>query len=226
MRKTILSIAAMLAIGMFFSLSATAEDRTEAEDCAACHFAPHMAWVVDTYYDSSHAMSFGSPQANTYCAKCHSPFQADPDASYGNKEPVPQDEWEAVTCGSCHPPHDLRVEWGTPIGNYDIAAADWSPLYDANELCVSCHTGSRHTGPDEFKGYGDVMFHKKDVGCIDCHMAKVPTDYDPEERRHTHTFDVGANLPYSCGVGPGGCHSNHKEEWAAKQILKNKIHGK
>ena len=119
-----------------------------------------------------------------------------------------------------------RSSGGPPSGVTTSPQKTWYPLYDANELCTSCHTGSRHASPSDFQGYGDVMYHKKDVGCIDCHMAKVPTDYDPEERRHTHTFDVGANLPYSCGVGPGGCHSNHKEEWAAKQILKGKMHGK
>jgi hypothetical protein len=40
------------------------------------------------------------------------------------------------------------------------------------------------------------------------------------------SFEVGSDLPFSCGTVPGGCHSHHKEDWAIKQMVKNKIHGK
>ena len=81
--------------------------------------------------------TYESPQRfqNTYCARCHSPFQADPEATYGTSELVAEADWQAVTCGSCHPPHSLRVAWGTPIGNFDVDASTpenpvWVPVFE------------------------------------------------------------------------------------------------
>ncbi len=227
-------LALMVTLGLIMASPASAQDRTEADRCAGCHFYPGnvvMPFVVGEtdpatgWYLSEHANSYSDNNGNTYCAKCHSPFQADPDATHGSNDPVPSEYWEAVTCSSCHPPHDLRVAWGTPIGNYDIQEGDWFPVYDANALCTYCHTGARHE--KDFQGYGDVMYHKKGVRCIDCHMAEVPNDLDPPDRyTRTHDFKVATNVPYSCGTVEGGCHANHKEEWAIKQIHKEKMHGK
>ena len=183
-----------------------------------------MPFVVDKWMQSVHARSYGDVQGNTYCARCHSPFQADPAATHAENEPVPLETWQAITCSVCHPPHDLRVAWGTPIALYDVGTGEYSPLSldDANVQCEQCHSGARHAR--KFKAYGDLMFHKKDVRCIDCHMAKIPTGDEAVGRRASHTFNVVENLPWSCGTHAGGCHSNHKEEWALKQIQKGKIH--
>lgn len=212
----------------FMASPAAAYDYTEANDCADCHFYPGdavMQFTVDKWKESSHAQSHQLFLGNTYCASCHAPFQADPAATSDENAAVPLAEWEAVTCSSCHPPHDLRVEWGTPIGTYDVDTAAWSPVYEdeANLLCENCHSGSRHE--QEFQGFGKAMSHKG-VRCIDCHMAAIPNDADPGRLTRNHSFNVGASLPYSCGVGEGGCHSNHTEDWAAKQIAKGKLHGK
>jgi len=182
-----------------------------------------MPYVVDKWLESKHAQSYGVYQGNTYCAKCHAPFQADPNADHADKDPVSSDEWQAVTCGVCHPPRSLRIEWGTTIGVYDITTEEYSPLLvdDSNALCTNCHTGLRHS--QDFQGYGQVMFHKKEVQCIDCHMPKTPVA-DDLKYRAAHDFNVAANLPYSCGTIAGGCHSNHKESWALKQITKGRIH--
>ncbi|MCL7412359.1 MAG: hypothetical protein M8353_01910 [ANME-2 cluster archaeon] len=72
-------------------------------------------------------------------------------------DPVPADEWMDVTCSACHPPYDKRVKWGTPIGNFNVTAGEWMPVFDANELCVYYHTGSYHA--KEFQGFGKVMFY-------------------------------------------------------------------
>jgi hypothetical protein len=228
---------AILVVGFSFALasSAFAYDRTEAENCAGCHFNPNMAEVVATWEESAHASTFHGFNGNTYCSGCHSPLEADAAATSSSNAPVPLETWQSVTCASCHPPHDLRVEWETPLGLYDIAAnADpnnypdmgYVPLYrdESNLLCESCHTGLRHTR--DFQGFGRSMFEKKAVMCIDCHMAVVPNPVQGEPPFATHTFDVAANLPWSCGTVPDGCHSNKTEAWAAKQIAKEKLHGK
>jgi hypothetical protein len=225
MRTIGLTIVLTIIIPTGVSFPASAYNYEEATACADCHFSSgaHMPYVVDKWMQSKHAQSYGVYHGNTYCANCHAPFQADPNADHANNVPVPLDEWEAVTCGACHPPHDLRVEFGTPIGIYDVATGEYSPLLveDSNALCTNCHTGWRHS--QDSQGYGQVMFHKKEVRCIDCHMAKIPVAEGLADRA-AHDFNVAANLPYSCGTITGGCHSNHKESWALKQIAKGRIH--
>lgn len=199
-------------------------DHSEAAGCASCHFNPEMAEVVAEWEWSEHGMSFDAGVgANTYCASCKAPLNADALATGSDNDPVPWEEWQDVTCSSCHPPHDLRVEWGTPIGIYEPAAATWRPIYDSNELCTECHSPPRHE--KVFQGFGQVMFEKKDVECVDCHMAEVPSSVEGQTHE-SHTWTVANNLPYSCGVGNGSCHQNKTEEWALKQINKDKIHGK
>lgn len=227
MRKISLLIGLMAIFSVAVASPLFAYDYSEAENCAACHIPPgaHMAYVVDRWYESAHAQSYMSYLGNTYCATCHSPFQADPSATHSANEAIPEEQWEAVTCAVCHPPHDLRVEWGTPIALYDVASDSYSPvaLEDANMLCEQCHTGERHSR--EFQGFGNTMMHKKGVRCIDCHMAKVPLPVEGLPDRASHDFAVAPNLPYSCGTIVGGCHSNKKVEWAEKQINKGRIHG-
>jgi nitrate/TMAO reductase-like tetraheme cytochrome c subunit len=202
-------------------------DWTEANACVSCHFYPGdvvMKFVVDTWKGSDHAQTYHSSNGNTYCASCHAPFQAVWDATPDNNGPVLIDDWESVTCSSCHPPHDLRVEWGTPIGNYDVVAQDWAAVYESNSLCIHCHNGDQFKKYEvDFQGFGMVMAHKG-VLCIDCHMPKVPNTNDLQQSRMTrsHDLDVGENLLYSCLTS--GCHVNKSEEWAEKQIEKG-IHG-
>ena len=230
MSKRILYFAFVAIFGLLVVSAAGAYDRTEADNCADCHN-PNMAFVMETWLDSDHAESFHDYSANTYCAACHTPMEADAEATHSVNEPVSLADWQAVTCAACHPPHNLRVEWKTPIGLYNIAAntdpsvPDYGytklTLEDSDLLCIQCHSGARHE--KDFQGLGNM--HKKDVRCVDCHMALIPSAVEGKLVA-THDFKVGAHLPSSCGTYEGGCHDNHSEAWAAKQIAKNKMHGK
>jgi hypothetical protein len=136
---------------VIMSMGSVAYDWSAAEYCSSaaigCH--PSQQEIVSEWKTSSHANSYDEPfhGQNTYCAKCHSPFQADPAATYGSNDPVPSEEWEGVTCQSCHPPRSLRTEWGTPFGNFDVATQTFSPVYEEaiDDLCTHCHSGSRHS---------------------------------------------------------------------------------
>jgi hypothetical protein len=218
-----IALVAVLPMGMTAGhIDMAGNDTTEAEYCSGCHFPPGnyvMPEVVDDWYESQHYMSYAPFLANTYCASCHSPFQADPAADDENNDPVSRDDWQGVTCGACHPSHDDRVAWGTPIGNYDIETGEHFPVYDANELCDYCHKGDRHE--KEFQGYGTIM-DKKDVECIDCHLPQVP-DGTPRGGHLSHTFEVYPE--FSCGLDNDDCHPNHSLDWAEKQIQKG-IHEK
>lgn len=202
------------------------ENHTEPVNCAGCHRnGSPMPVVVQQWNTSEHGNSYDEGSgANTYCARCKAPLNADPLATYRNNKLIPVEEWKDVTCSACHPPHDKRVEWGTPIGIYNISTQDWTPVYNPNELCVNCHTGSNHA--KDFHGFGQAMYDKKEVQCNDCHMPEVPVEVEGGIIRDTqsHTWRVEENLPYSCGVEGTGCHANKKLEWAVKEIEKMKIH--
>jgi hypothetical protein len=216
-----LAVVAILPMGMTAgNIDMMGGDTTEPEYCAGCHFPPGnvvMPEVVDDWYESDHANSYAPFLANTYCAQCHSPFQADATADHDQNDPVARKDWQGVTCGVCHPPHDLRVEWGTPIGTYDIESEEWSPVYEENQndVCLQCHSG-------DSQGYGNIM--SKKIGCVGCHMQEVDNDVTGVEGEHiSHSF----NIPdaESCGVGEEGCHPNKDIDWAEKQTEKG-IHEK
>jgi hypothetical protein len=150
---------------------------------------------------SEHANSYDEGQgANTYCAQCKSPGNWDPEATYGNYEVVAEEDWEGITCGDCH---SILHDFENP-----------------NELCESCHEGSRHESVYT-PGFGKNMF-KKGVECLDCHMPDVPHEvYSPGEHA-SHSWEI---IPeYSCGVENDDCHVNKDVEWAEKQIEKDNVH--
>jgi hypothetical protein len=227
----ILAISAAIFISISNLVMAQGHDRTESDACNDCHLYPGdvvMTFYISTWEASEHGDSFGTDQGNTYCAQCHSPLQADLAATSGTNDPISISDWQDVTCSVCHPPHNLRVEWGTPTGLYDISTGGWTPVYreESNDLCTTnCHAGDKHLV--DFKAVGSLMVEKKAVLCIDCHIPKVPNTEDTNDRlTRTHSLKVSDNVPWSCGIYPEGCHESKTEKWAQKQINKMKIHGK
>ena len=100
-------------------------DYTESNGCSRCHFSggPHMPEAAGVIFNettkafaltgngwraSAHSQSnYGSTQ-NTYCAKCHSPLQAKPEAQFVKGKFVDTDQIEAgkvegVTCATLPP---------------------------------------------------------------------------------------------------------------------------
>ena len=195
----------------------------EAAQCAGCHDNPQMAFVANKWLQSMHANSYGASQGNTFCAQCHAPFQADANATATNNAPIPPEMWQGVTCPSCHPSHDQMTAWGTPIATYDVATGTHTPvaLADANQLCMHCHTGLHAA---KFEGPGLLMV-QTGVRCIDCHMAKVPSGHRNVPDTAAHDFKVAANLPNSCAMFAGGCHSDGTQAWALQEIRSGAIHG-
>lgn len=182
------------------SLPATvwSQDRTEYEGCRGCHYdrgTDHMTFVSDTWLESSHANSNHGFNENTYCAQCHSPVEADPDATGGSNDLVPLDQWQGVTCAACHLPHTVANKVGTRLGNFILGSGDqpnddlpvddkgdddpsndvyyfgnWDEIFhgeNTDRLCTHCH-GAGHS---EAKSVMPAMAW---VQCIDCHMPKMP----------------------------------------------------
>jgi len=181
-----------------------------------------VAFVSSKWSESRHADTYGPAQGNTFCARCHSPLQADAGATERDNAVIPESRWQGVTCSACHPSAAQKTAWGSPIATYDVGTGTYAsvPLGDADQLCTHCHTDEHAPG---FQTYGVVM-HQAGVRCIDCHMAKIPADAPNVGQRAAHDFKVAANLPYSCGTYPGGCHARRPETWARRILALSPIH--
>lgn len=223
------SLALLVLPILAFSVPAVAQDCPlpgPYEPCDGCHVPglnPNVELAFETWVMSEHlnGVTFGPD----FCKNCHQPFRADepcgePDRVYG------------IECAVCHTPRgdecdrELRVwdrslcEYGPPIEHHDL-----------DELCLTCHNQPDIIGHSAFdappQGFGKAMLVQQGVQCVDCHMPIVPfvDRFGIETEGRTHNWKVAENLPYSCGTMDGGCHANKTDEWALKQIAKNKIHG-
>ena len=97
---------------------------------------------------------------NTYCARCHSPQNWDPEASYGpppacwtckfatddeiriadNNPLIPEDEWVGVPCETCHIVDSNGIAgknaWLNPI------SMEYEEVNTPTELCEMCHVST------------------------------------------------------------------------------------
>jgi hypothetical protein len=195
---------------------------------------------------SRHAQSDHGSTENGFCAKCHSPLQASASAVFNNgvvnADPVPQQRFQAVTCGTCHPPDNITAQIGAlnPTALYGGAVAIylWKGVnnpasyqtLDAGVnadgtsqedlLCLNCHEQRHNTDNSAMWAMMKTTFNHLIPGggpvrCMDCHMSTYQSIGGPgtglpllEER--FHDWNVGADLPYSCGaVGSvSNCHNS------------------
>jgi len=149
---------------------------------------------------SPHANTYALEKGpNTYCARCHSPKNWDPEAKIdpppncvsckfpfeteariAQSNPlVPQDEWMDIGCEICH-----QVKNGVASAELywlDIKTGYHETVQTSTELCEKCHTDT------------ETIRHKRDVDggahtdflCTNCH--------DP----HTTVVDYGAEQCHS-----------------------------
>jgi hypothetical protein len=184
---------------------------------------------------SQHSISNYKSTQNTYCAKCHSPLQAKPEAAFKkgmliNTEQIEEGKVEGVTCAACHPSHTSAVVLGRRLGLYKWGMDKTKPeAYEVTQhgqedgMCLSCHV-ERH---DEDNPAFRVMYDAE-VRCIDCHMAPYGTIVDTHVEKRFHDFKVAKNLPFSCGVEGSvvHCHPGHTAEGTLEFIpYMKKQHG-
>jgi hypothetical protein len=153
---------------------------------------------------SAHSQSNYKSTQNTYCAKCHSPIQAKPDAQFkmGMSEPIADGKVEGVTCAACHPSKASAAILGSRLGIYRIGMDKATPeAYDIikhgdeDRLCMNCHNKRHNEDNPAFE-----LMYVAGVRCIDCHMAPYGHILGTEIEKRFHDFKVAKNLPYSCGV--------------------------
>lgn len=140
-------------------------DQTEIQ--AAWESSPHNT------YDLYHG-------PNTWCARCHSPQNWDPEATIGKppncfsckfptddevrvadgNDLIPEEEWKAVNCETCHIMEDGIA---TEVAFYDPRSDDpvefvYEEVADNTELCEKCHVTT--TG----NSFGSAVDHKITLG--------------------------------------------------------------
>jgi hypothetical protein len=151
---------------------------------------------------------------------------------------VPQQRTQAVTCGTCHPPDNVTAVLGALYPNavdggaiaiylwkgvnnpasYQTLDPGLNPDGTSKEdlLCLNCHEQRHNTDDSAFEAMYTGLYGLS-VRCIDCHMAPYQTIGGgdtglPELAEVFHDWNVGADLPYSCGVQGSGrgatCHDN------------------
>jgi hypothetical protein len=235
-------------------------DYSAPNSCTGCHFilgydhtsdAMGVQWNDGSqswqrtghgWLDSRHAQSEYGETNNTFCAKCHSPIQAWASSSFNNGfvngTPIPDGEFAAVTCTTCHAPDQIATVLAAqnPNASYGAAIsvylwkgfdnpASYRTLVPGQEdvLCLNCHEERHNTDSAPF-----AAMYSAGVRCMDCHMAPYniftgtassPADPLPER---FHDWKVAENVPFSCGVAGAlkqfRCHSEFTAASAQKFI--------
>lgn len=142
--------------------------------------------ILTKWEQSAHANTYDlSKGPNTYCARCHSPKNWDPQSKIDaapncvscklasedsprmalNNPLVVEDAWEDIGCDICHARIDGRVSG--EIAWWNQTTQTHEEIVDSNDLCQKCHENT------------EVLEHRIDLGerlhqgssCIDCHDA-------------------------------------------------------
>lgn len=153
-------------------------------DTAAPTESPEQAAVRQAWQSSPHADTYDPGKGpNTYCARCHSPYNWDPQAvidappncvsckfptdqeirvAAGNPL-VPEEDWRSIDCPVCHLVLDGEVE--PDLAWLDAKTGFQETLSTPTELCEKCHTNT------------ETLRHQRELGeaahasftCVDCH---------------------------------------------------------
>jgi hypothetical protein len=243
MRKAsvlIFSIALMLVL----SIPAFAMNYTTPDGCASCHRDAGKRYVVtDTWKQSTHANNYDylAGTTNTYCAKCHSPFEYTAGATFATKQPVMDYDWQGVSCYICHSPR--KVEDGIVhtyrLGNYVPGSGDprtatvaeldsmyvWGSSYESlNAFCTYCHNSSARNHLDvPFDKTGQRHMTKGHTTCVTCHLPVADWSAVQDGVTLTHNFKG-----HSMKAGTKAClkcHDKRTEKWAQDKINGGVPHG-
>jgi nitrate/TMAO reductase-like tetraheme cytochrome c subunit len=156
-----------------------------------------------------------------------------------NAPAVPQQRFQAVTCATCHPPDNITAQIGAlnPSAmdggavsiylwkGYNNPASYQTLSTGVNSdgtsqedlLCLNCHEQRHNTDDSAMWAMMTTTYGPNGgpVRCIDCHMSEYQSIGGgstglPLLEERFHDWNVGADLPYSCGaVGSvSGCHNS------------------
>jgi hypothetical protein len=210
---------------------------------------PEQLDPTSLWEGSPHAKTHGlSKGPNSYCAKCHSPFNWDPKAQIGTApncvscklpaedEPrfasqnpmISIEDWKDISCNVCHEITGDVVSpsiawWNQETGNYEV-------LTHSTELCNKCHIDTQ------------LMKHLVDLDdsahsrfeCLDCHNPHSTVATCSNSGCHVDVFKPGLEAistpvgnhtqvgDADCG-GPG-CHISATEVAVANVTVHGAAH--
>jgi predicted CXXCH cytochrome family protein len=164
---------------------------------AGCHKGDHQFGSQDYpgWNASKHApwddIPGGEFFMNTYCARCKSPSQWDPQATRQDADTIPPDEFRGITCGDCHNPHSVTL--------YN-AQLKWDP----DLICEQCHTDEHHetVRNSQFSGTPSVNVdeypYMDNLTCIDCHMFETSRSLPDPWQKNGHLFEPAIEACVYC----------------------------
>jgi hypothetical protein len=221
-----------------------------AENCAYCHDDGHYHVFPDQWSTSVHASKthmYDSNYAGGSCAACHN-GQGFIDWSKGKSQTV--QEVLAITCATCHNPHDAsNGHQQVRIFNDELGNSVSTNTGGLGRLCMNCHK-SRRDAEEYVKTYQDHygphhgpqadMLYATNVitgnvplpssahlsaltnSCVDCHMADAGT-HPPYAGGHTFSmvFQDGTDNVGACEGA--GCHGPIGTNFSDKKFYMNTV---
>ncbi|MBU8913606.1 MAG: hypothetical protein KOO61_06240 [Spirochaetales bacterium] len=148
------AIIALLAVFLLAACDAPTDPAPSEEEIAALE--ANIAAVEVLWSDSSHNNVWNQREGtNTYCARCHSPGNWDPDAMRGGPVPgscfnchlgpslrtnalgneaIAEEDFEGINCSTCH-----EEGHGSDIAIWNNATEGYDAVATSDELCGKCH---------------------------------------------------------------------------------------
>jgi hypothetical protein len=188
-------------------------------DCAQCHDDMTHHSIVAEWNNSLHAVTTTDPAGSAGCVGCHTGFGF---VARMEGTPIVNTAYEAITCATCHEPHDVSKP-------HQIRAYNTATLMNGTVvtnggmggLCMQCHisrqnatnyvattAGSSHYGPhhgpqtDMLEGVNGYTYGKtlgssphKDVvtdTCVACHMQTDSSTSPAFTHAGGHSFEVAS----------------------------------
>jgi hypothetical protein len=159
---------------------------------------------------------------NTWCARCHSPQNWDPEATIGRppncfsckfptddevrisdgNDLIPEEEWKAVNCENCHV---LENDIVTEVAWLDPLDMEYEEVKTTNEICEKCHATT--TG----SSFGSAVDHKITVGgSAHLDSSGLPISGEKPPQYCTDCHDPHSTEPKACI----DCHEIDEKEHA------------
>jgi hypothetical protein len=195
---------------------------------------------------SPHASTYDPGKGpNTYCAKCHSPFNWDPKAQIGTapncvscKLPVEKDpriskqnplvsmaDWKNIDCKVCHETIGNNVS--SAIAWWDQKTGKYESVADGTALCNKCHVDTQKMSHQvDLKDSAHSGFE-----CLDCHnphstSASCSNSGCHENVRAANVQPISTPVSGHGDVGAADCGGPSCHVSATQAALSNStIHG-
>lgn len=182
--------------------------------------------IWEKWQRSAHSDTYALERGpNTYCARCHSPRNWDPEAVIdpppncvsckfeGEDRPriaagnplVPESEWKDIGCAVCHPERDGEVDV-SQVSWLDMSTGEYVSVTSTTELCGMCHRDT------------ETLRHERDISqsahagytCTDCHDPHSTVASCTATGCHDQVFTasdtVGAHNFDHQGISCVACH--------------------